>query len=190
MKHLVKDSINERKFIIMDELKNKINHWVYGKFEDGTGVFGKVFNVKKVEETTEEKPYYELSVNLGNIYCVVLDTREITNLYDFTETYSNEKNKFEDFGIDSTMNNVEIMDEIIQNWNAYEEEEKKNLSSLVRSQMDDDTIMEFMNKVSNLITETEHLNHKIRRMELASCCLIGEPAGVLTFNHSIKEDED
>lgn len=107
-----------------------------------------------------------------------------------TETYSNEKNKFEDFGIDSTMNNVEIMDEIIQNWNAYEEEEKKNLSSLVRSQMDDDTIMEFMNKVSNLITETEHLNHKIRRMELASCCLIGEPAGVLTFNHSTKEDED
>ena len=174
MKHLEKDSINERKFIIMDELKNKINHWVYGKFEDGTGVFGKVFNVKKVEETTEEKPYYELSVNLGNIYCVVLDTREITNLYDFTETYSNEKNKFEDFGIDSTMNNVEM----------------KNLSSLVRSQMDDDTIMEFMNKVSNLITETEHLNHKIRRMELASCCLIGEPAGVLTFNHSTKEDED
>ena len=56
--------------------------------------------------------------------------------------------------------------------------------------MDDDTIMEFMNKVSNLITETEHLNHKICRMELASCCLIGEPAGVLTFNHSIKEDED
>ena len=38
MKHLEKDSINGRKFIIMDELKNKINHWVYGKFEDGTGV--------------------------------------------------------------------------------------------------------------------------------------------------------
>ena len=81
MKHLEKDSINERKFIIMDELKNKINHWVYGKFEDGTGVFGKVFNVKKVEETTEEKPYYELSVNLGNIYIVLFLILERLQIY-------------------------------------------------------------------------------------------------------------
>lgn len=67
----------------MEQMKERINHLIYGRFEDGTGVYGKLFNVQKIEESAEKKPYYKLSINLDDKYCVILDTREIVNIYDF-----------------------------------------------------------------------------------------------------------
>ena len=44
----------------MEQMKERINHLIYGRFEDGTGVYGKLFNVQKIEESAEKKPYYKL----------------------------------------------------------------------------------------------------------------------------------
>lgn len=128
----------------MEQMKERINHLIYGRFEDGTGVYGKLFNVQKIEESAEKKPYYKLSINLGDKYCVILDTREIVNIYDFTEICSEMDSKLEDFGINPRFEKAEIMDEIILNWSGYTEEEKKKLSSLIRTKMDDDIIVNLM----------------------------------------------
>ena len=32
----------------MEQMKERINHLIYGRFEDGTGVYGKLFNVQKI----------------------------------------------------------------------------------------------------------------------------------------------
>lgn len=69
---------------------------------------------------------------------------------------------------------AEIMDEIILNWSGYTEEEKKKLSSLIRTKMDDDIIVNLMEKTSNLASETEQLKETIRRMDLSLLCLKGE----------------
>lgn len=158
----------------MEQMKERINHLIYGRFEDGTGVYGKLFNVQKIEESAEKKPYYKLSINLDDKYCVILDTREIVNIYDFTEICSEMDSKLEDFGINPRFEKAEIMDEIILNWSGYTEEEKKKLSSLIRTKMDDDIIVNLMEKTSNLASETEQLKETIRKMDLSLLCLKGE----------------
>lgn len=100
--------------------------------------------------------------------------REIVNIYDFTEICSEMDSKLEDFGINPRFEKAEIMDEIILNWSGYTEEEKKKLSSLIRTKMDDDIIVNLMEKTSNLASETEQLKETIRRMDLSLLCLKGE----------------
>ena len=82
--------------------------------------------------------------------------------------------KLEDFGINPRFEKAEIMDEIILNWSGYTEEEKKKLSSLIRTKMDDDIIVNLMEKTSNLASETEQLKETIRIMDLSLLCLKGE----------------
>lgn len=91
-----------------------------------------------------------------------------------TEICSEMDSKLEDFGINPRFEKAEIMDEIILNWSGYTEEEKKKLSSLIRTKMDDDIIVNLMEKTSNLASETEQLKETIRRMDLSLLCLKGE----------------
>lgn len=174
----------------MDKYKKKIGHFVWVIYKNGSGVMGEVLSVKKIEDSKEEDPYFQFLLQAGTYY-VEVDARELIDVYDLTNIYGQKQEyKLEDFGMNSSLEDNEIMDEIIKSWDSYEENEKKNLSYLIRFKMDEKVIAGFMDKISALIHENERLKHDIKRM--SSPRLIGESllGSLISLHSSNGEGED